>query len=46
MCKFNVTNEGIRNGLFYCYKENGEYRHTGYFRNDIQLKDSLKVFND
>ena len=34
MCKFNTSREGIRNGKYECYYENGETRTTGeYLKN-------------
>src|SRR6185436_3730933 len=33
MCKFNVTDDGVRDGNFYCYYEDGKFRRTGYYKN-------------
>lgn len=37
MCKFNRSKEGIRNGKYECYYENGKIRSTGEYLNDKQI---------
>ena len=46
MCKFSVTEEGIREGKFKCFNKNGDCIRTGYFRNGKEIKDSTKNNND
>jgi len=43
MCKFTTTNEGLRNGHYACYKENGSFRQLGYYLNGKEITDSLKT---
>jgi len=40
MCKFKVTVDGVRDGQFRCYYENGDFRTIGYYRNGQEIKDS------
>lgn len=37
-CKFSVTNNGVRNGDFTCFYENGNIRKSGVFENGRQTK--------
>jgi antitoxin component YwqK of YwqJK toxin-antitoxin module len=46
MCSFKVTDEGIRDGKFICYYEDGKYRRTGYYKNGTEVNDSSKTYND
>lgn len=46
MCLFAVTEDGIRNGYFNCYYENGEPRITGYHEMGKEIKDSTKTFKN
>ncbi|MFM2386796.1 MAG: hypothetical protein RL660_1553 [Bacteroidota bacterium] len=46
MCKFNTTTEGVRDGNYYCYEENGKYRMTGYYKKGVEVKDSARNFED
>ncbi len=46
MCKFNVTDEGVRDGRYFCYYENGKYRRTGYYKKGKEINDSLRSYKD
>ncbi len=37
MCKFIRSKEGIRNGKYECYYENGKIRSTGEYLNDKRI---------
>jgi len=44
MCKFNVTDNGIRQGNDTCYYENGTLRHTGFYKDNSEVLDSSKDY--
>ncbi len=46
MCKFNVTDNGVRDGNFYCYYEDGKFRRTGYYQNGTEISDSSRTYKD
>ena len=46
MCRFSVDEQGQRNGQYECYNENGSYRQTGYYQNNKEIADSLKIFGE
>lgn len=45
MCSFSVKSNGIRDGGYICYHENGIYRTIGYYKNDVELSDSTRHFD-
>ena len=46
MCKFSVTDDGVRDGNFFCFYEDGKYRSTGYYKNGTEIRDSSKTYKD
>jgi hypothetical protein len=46
MCKFKVTDDGVRDGNFFCYYEDGKYRVTGYYKKGKEISDSSKTYKD
>ena len=46
MCKFSVTDDGVRDGNFFCFYEDGKYRSTGYYKNGTEVRDSSKTYKD
>ncbi len=45
MCKFNMTDDGVRDGSYVCFFEDGKFRIKGYYKNGKEIKDSLRTFN-
>ncbi|MFP5439417.1 MAG: hypothetical protein ACLGH8_16670 [Bacteroidia bacterium] len=43
-CTFETDPSGARNGHAYCYDEKGEKKEQTYYKNDSEVKDSLKSF--
>lgn len=46
MCKFSVTEDGVRDGNYFCFYEDGKCRTTGYYKNGTEIKDSSKTYKD
>ena len=46
MCKFSVTDNGLRNGNYFCYYEDGRFRITGFYKNGTEIADSSRIFKD
>lgn len=46
LCKFSVTDDGVRDGKFFCFYEDGKYRSTGYYKNGVEVRDSSKTYKD
>jgi antitoxin component YwqK of YwqJK toxin-antitoxin module len=46
MCMFTVDEDGVRNGNYYCYYEDGSFRMTGKFSNGNEIRDSFQFFKD
>ncbi len=46
MCKFSVTDDGVRDGNFFCFYEDGKFRRTGYYKNGTEVRDSSKRYKD
>ncbi len=44
MCLFSVTENGIRDGNYNCYYEDGSLRITGYYKLGKGIKDSTRTF--
>jgi len=44
MCKFSMTFDGVRNGNFFCYNEDGTFRSKGYYKNGTEVLDSSKTY--
>jgi antitoxin component YwqK of YwqJK toxin-antitoxin module len=43
-CTFETDPSGARNGYAYCYDEKGEKKEQTFYKNDYEVKDSLKSF--
>lgn len=44
-CLFKLTNNGIRDGIYRCYHEDGSIRIIGWYRNGKDIHDSIRRFN-
>lgn len=43
-CTFETEISGARQGYAYCFDENGKKTKQTYYKNDSEVKDSLKIF--
>lgn len=43
-CRFSLTDDGIKNGPYFCFKENGQIWLSGYFDKGLSIQDSLKKY--
>lgn len=46
ICKFSVTDDGVREGKYSCYNEDGFCNKIGYYKNNNVIADSTKYFKD
>lgn len=46
ICKFLVTDNGVRNGKYTCYNEDGFSIMTSYYKNNNIISDSTKYFEN
>jgi len=46
MCKFSVSDIGVRDGNYYCFYEDGKFRSTGYYNNGKEILDSSRIYKD
>ena len=46
ICKFSTNKDGIRDGPYCCYKEDGEIRSSGFYLNGTENRDSARYFDD
>lgn len=46
VCLFSVSEEGMRNGPYQCFYENGTPRIKGFYQNDNEVLDSTKQFEE
>lgn len=44
ICKFPISEDGIRNGKYHCFQENGNLKSTGFYFKGEEISDSMKVF--
>jgi antitoxin component YwqK of YwqJK toxin-antitoxin module len=45
MCKFSVLEDGIRDGHYACFEENGIVRSSGFYANRREVKDSARLYD-
>ncbi len=46
ICKFSVTDNGVRDGKYNCYNEDGFCNMTSYYKNNNIVADSTKYFEN
>lgn len=44
ICRFSVTEDGIRNGKYYCFDDKGNITFQGFYINGKDIADSARSF--